>query len=733
MGICGLLGLLKPIQTTKHLSDFAGQTLALDAYVWLHRGIHACATELATGKSTKKYVDYAMQRIRLLRHHKIQPYVVFDGGPLPAKRSTERDRKQRREENLAKAKALAAEGKHSQAREFYGKCVDVTPQMAFQLIKALRAEGVQYIVAPYEADAQMAYLERIGLVDGIITEDSDLLVFGCRNVLFKFDFASSTVAHVSRADFGSITAAEGGISLVGWTDTQFRAMAILSGCDYLPSIPGIGLKTAWSLLRKHRSVGQAVRALRLEGKKTVPKDYLEAFRLAEKVFLHQRVYCPLQEKLVNLADIPVEERYDAEVEAFIGRDLEPSLAKLIAVGEIDPVTHLTMDDIYPGFAPRCLKPLQFIDGSRGRLNVKAEEATHSSGTLFSFFSSKPASTLRRTNSVPTMKATATAGKNSGKRSLADVLDEELDAKRMRREICSEDRGSSQCLQSAAGLGSKGRRPSTGTSRHPSQAVGQNSPPTHAKENISPCTPMEGELDENPDLVNQEDGYISPTQSYFRSATPDLSSPMRHPREGSRHDHTIVDDFGADIISSPVARRRLRSDDVLTESHVMAPASVLVRRTPSPSLSDGMAGPDLHGVLSFVSTSKAGSYRPSIEPSKLGPTPPEDNSCPSVDEVSEDENIDTGRRLRGSRVEIVTNGWWNKWAWKSEPGTGTKEKPMGFRRCETTVTPTGRQPGCHMPPTTSSPSNLCDGGRSPRDAFKLFQQKFSERASTFNPM
>ena len=54
-------------------------------------------------------------------------------------------------------------------------------------MQALRAEGVPYVVAPYEADAQLAYLERIGLVDGIITEDSDLLVFGCKNVLFKFD------------------------------------------------------------------------------------------------------------------------------------------------------------------------------------------------------------------------------------------------------------------------------------------------------------------------------------------------------------------------------------------------------------------------------------------------------------------------------------------------------------------------------------------------------------------
>jgi exonuclease-1 len=48
--------------------------------------------------------------------------------------------------------------------------------------QALKAENVDYVVAPYEADAQMAFMEREGLVDGIITEDSDMLVFGCRSV-----------------------------------------------------------------------------------------------------------------------------------------------------------------------------------------------------------------------------------------------------------------------------------------------------------------------------------------------------------------------------------------------------------------------------------------------------------------------------------------------------------------------------------------------------------------------
>lgn len=82
-----------------------------------------------------RYVDYAMQRVRLLRHHKIRPYIVFDGGPLPAKTGTETERKQRREENLAKAKTLASQGRHKEAREYFVKCVDVTPQMAYQLIK----------------------------------------------------------------------------------------------------------------------------------------------------------------------------------------------------------------------------------------------------------------------------------------------------------------------------------------------------------------------------------------------------------------------------------------------------------------------------------------------------------------------------------------------------------------------------------------------------------------------
>ncbi|EKM76744.1 hypothetical protein AGABI1DRAFT_78182 [Agaricus bisporus var. burnettii JB137-S8] len=319
MGIAGLLPALRSIQKTRHLSEFKGQTIAVDAYVWLHKGVYACATELAIGKPTHKYVDYAMHRVRLLRHYGVEPYVVFDGGPLPAKRGTESERKKRRDENLARGKALVAQGRHSQARDCFIKCIDVTPEMAYQLIKALRPENVQYIVAPYEADAQLAYLERKGLVSAILTEDSDLLVFGCKNVLFKLDHVANTVCHISRTDFGSVTSTamdSSSINLHGWNDTQFRAMAILSGCDYLPSIPGIGLKTANNLMRKWKTAEAVIRAVTLEGKKNVPNGYLQQYNLADRCFRFQRVYDPLEGKLVHLHDVAGE--WDEESDIYVG-------------------------------------------------------------------------------------------------------------------------------------------------------------------------------------------------------------------------------------------------------------------------------------------------------------------------------------------------------------------------------------------------------------------------------
>ncbi|KAF2207202.1 hypothetical protein CERZMDRAFT_29672, partial [Cercospora zeae-maydis SCOH1-5] len=327
----GLLPLLKSIHKPTHLRNFAGQTLGVDAYGWLHRGTVACAIDLAEGKPTRKHVDFVLHRVRMLMHFGVKPYLVFDGDYLPSKSHTEKERAARRKESKRIGLEMLRMGRPSQAQLELQKAVDVTPEMAREIIEELKDLGVTYVVAPYEADSQLAYLEKQGLINGVISEDSDLLVFGVKCLLTKLDQYGECVM-VNRADFTSVR----DISLVGWSDKEFRMMTMLSGCDYLAGIDKIGLKTAYRLVRKHKSVERIIRTVQFDGKMRVPKDYLEQFYRAERTFLHQWVFCPEANCLVNLNPLPT--GLTAESMPYIGNYVVPDEAAGVACGDLDPNT-----------------------------------------------------------------------------------------------------------------------------------------------------------------------------------------------------------------------------------------------------------------------------------------------------------------------------------------------------------------------------------------------------------
>ncbi len=50
-------------------------------------------------------------------------------------------------------------------------------------MKECKLQGVDYLVAPYEADAQLSFLSRAGHVHAVVTDDTDLVLFGCQKVL----------------------------------------------------------------------------------------------------------------------------------------------------------------------------------------------------------------------------------------------------------------------------------------------------------------------------------------------------------------------------------------------------------------------------------------------------------------------------------------------------------------------------------------------------------------------
>ncbi|KAJ5124307.1 XPG/RAD2 endonuclease [Penicillium bovifimosum] len=347
MGIKGLHGLLKSIQKPCHLKKFNGQTLGVDAYGWLHRGTVACSVDLVLDNPTRKHIDFVLNRVRMLLFFGVKPYLVFDGDNLPSKSGTEQDRYRRRQESKALGLELQRKGRMPEAYQEFQKAVDVTPYMARQLIEELKQMNVQYVVAPYEADAQLVYLEQQGDIDGIISEDSDLLVFGAKRLISKLDQHGECI-EINRADFTACRE----VSLVGFSDLDFRNMCILSGCDYLANIPKMGLKTAYRIVRKHRSVEKALRMLQFEGNFRVPADYLANFRQAELTFLYQRVFCPKAQRLVTLT--PPDEDIILDTLPFIGADMEPEIAVGVSLGDLDPTTK----------EPIILKPL-----AAGRLSL----------------------------------------------------------------------------------------------------------------------------------------------------------------------------------------------------------------------------------------------------------------------------------------------------------------------------------------------------------------------------
>ncbi|RVD81719.1 uncharacterized protein DFL_009569 [Arthrobotrys flagrans] len=338
MGINGLLPFLKSIQQPTHIKNWKGKKIAVDAYGWLHRGTISCAVDLALEKPTTKYVDYAMHRVRMLQHYGVTPYLVFDGDYLPGKKGTERDREKRRNSSRETGLELLRLGRTSQAHAELQKSIDVTPLMARHLIEELKKANIPYVVAPYEADAQMAYLERIGEVSAILSEDSDLLVFGAKCLLTKLDQYGECIA-IHRSDFPKVSEA----SMAGWSDSEFCRMAILSGCDYLVNIPKMGIKTAYKFVRKYKSIDKIMRAIRMDGSFTVPASYEKAFVTAEMTFKYQRVYCPITSQLISCnGALILPDDVEAEQELNFGGIYDSKTASKVASGELDPITKLEL-------------------------------------------------------------------------------------------------------------------------------------------------------------------------------------------------------------------------------------------------------------------------------------------------------------------------------------------------------------------------------------------------------
>ncbi|XP_058453956.1 exonuclease 1-like [Malaya genurostris] len=346
MGITGLIPFLEKASNKTHLRDLRGQCVAIDSYCWLHKGAFACADKLARGDKTDSHIQYCLKYINLLLSHDIKPILVFDGRHLPAKAATEAKRRESRESSKKKAAELLRNGQIEEAKSYLRRCVDITHEMALQLIQECRKRNIDCVVAPHEADAQLAYLHRKGIAQAIVTEDSDLMLFGCSKVLFKLDLTGYGLLIESDKLYLAMGCKEEKYSF-----DKFRYMCILSGCDYIDSLPGIGLAKArkFVLMTEESDMRKALDKIPsyLNMRHlTISEEYKTNFLKADATFKHMVVYDPTNRTQIRLND-PDSFGTDLDLCCNAGTFLDNDTAFQLALGNIDPFSMKKLDNWHP--------------------------------------------------------------------------------------------------------------------------------------------------------------------------------------------------------------------------------------------------------------------------------------------------------------------------------------------------------------------------------------------------
>ncbi|TXG54627.1 hypothetical protein EZV62_019883 [Acer yangbiense] len=111
----------------------------------------------------------------------------------------------------------------------------VSSEMFAECQELLQMFGLPYIIAPMEAEAQCANMELANLVDGVVTDDSDVFLFGARSVYKNIFDDRKYVETYFMQDIEKE---------LGLTREKLIRMALLLGSDYTEGISGIGIVNA---------------------------------------------------------------------------------------------------------------------------------------------------------------------------------------------------------------------------------------------------------------------------------------------------------------------------------------------------------------------------------------------------------------------------------------------------------------------------------------------------------
>lgn len=116
----------------------------------------------------------------------------------------------------------------------------------FDLLKKLFVlMNVDFYYADSEAEGTCSLMNRKGLVDGVLTEDTDVMAYGTPVMYHNFSFKTGTVQKLVLQDV---------LENLSISFEQLRDFCILCGTDYNSNLEKIGPVRSMDLIKKHESL-----------------------------------------------------------------------------------------------------------------------------------------------------------------------------------------------------------------------------------------------------------------------------------------------------------------------------------------------------------------------------------------------------------------------------------------------------------------------------------------------
>lgn len=254
MGVKNLWTILSGVGEITDLRELQGKRVAVDLAGWI---VQSNQCKAMNNRVTRPHLRNVFFRAAALQALNIQPIFVFDGDAPALKQQTLQVRR-------------AAEQTQSQSQSQSSEPVKLSRNRLKSVMgecrALLNALGFQCVLSTGEAEALCARLDAEGLVDAVITEDSDAFCYGAKTILRNFSISPTG----NSVEMYSATKLS---DLLSITRDRMIFMAVILGCDFFHTgIPGVGKELILQLFSMWPKHWRSLNALKFWSKKGFPFD-----------------------------------------------------------------------------------------------------------------------------------------------------------------------------------------------------------------------------------------------------------------------------------------------------------------------------------------------------------------------------------------------------------------------------------------------------------------------------